>query len=176
MSDQPETSKLSIQFEQRVPEDDNRTRAVCNHCGFVHYQNPKIVAGVVATWNHEILLCKRAIEPAYGLWTLPAGYLELEETPEEGALREAREEAGANIELDQLLAIYTIRRISQVQIFYRGRLLDPTLDAGTESLEVGLFAWPEIPWSEIAFPSVRWALEHFHSVRDQKTFTPFKNP
>src|SRR6476661_9344374 len=143
-----------------VPEGDNRERMICAECGYILYDNPKIVVGSVARWGHRILLVRRSIEPRYGYWTLPAGYLELNEAASAGAEREAWEEARARIEIEGLLAIYDIPRISQVQLIYRARLLEETIQAGQESLEVGLFGWEEIPWDDLAFPSVRWALHH----------------
>lgn len=163
-------------FEERLPAGDDRLRLVCRDCGFINYQNPKIVVGSVVTWQESFLLCRRAIEPRSGYWTLPAGYLELEEAAEQGAQREAWEEARARIAIDQLLAIYSIPRISQVQLIYRADLITPDVSAGPESEEVGLFTWDEIPWTEIAFPSVHWALHHFSQVREQKAFAPFGNP
>jgi len=163
-------------FEERTPEGDDRTRLVCRKCGFINYQNPKIVVGSVVTWQEKFLLCRRAIEPRKGYWTLPAGYLELQEAAEEGARREAWEEARANIEIDQLLAVYSIPRISQIQLIYRARLLDPDVSAGPESAEVELFPWEAIPWEEIAFPSVHWALGHFAAARGMDVFAPFGNP
>ena len=143
-----------------VPEGDNRERMICAECGFVLYDNPKIVVGSVARWGDRILLCRRAINPRRGFWTLPAGYLELNESTTAGAEREAFEEAQARIQIEGLLAIYDIPRISQVQLIYRARLVDEAVAAGPESLEVRLFGWDEIPWDELAFPSVRWALHH----------------
>jgi ADP-ribose pyrophosphatase YjhB (NUDIX family) len=159
-----------------VPEGDNRERLVCADCGFIHYDNPKIVVGSVVRADQRILLCRRAINPRQGYWTLPAGYLELNETTGEGALREAYEEACAHIALDGLLAVYNIPRLSQVQIIYRARLLDPRIAAGPESEAVGLFAWDEIPWPELAFPSVHWALDHVREVWDTDVFTARTNP
>lgn len=143
----------------RVPDGDDRERRVCPDCGFVDYENPKIVVGSVATWQGRVLLCRRAIPPRRGYWTLPAGYLELNESPEEGALREAWEEARARLEIEGLLAVYSVRRISQVQMFYRARLAVPEVAAGPESEEVALFDWGAIPWGDLAFPTVHWALE-----------------
>lgn len=160
----------------RVPEGDSRERHVCDDCGFIYYDNPKIVAGAVVSHQDRILLCKRSIEPRSGYWTLPAGYLELGESPEEGALREAREEANASLVLDRLLAVYTVARISQVQLIYRATLADGRFSAGEETLEARLFAWEEIPWDAIAFPTVTWALTQWHSVRDRNDFPPFSNP
>jgi ADP-ribose pyrophosphatase YjhB (NUDIX family) len=145
---------------RRIPEGDNRERMICAECGYVLYDNPKIVVGSVARWGERILMCRRAINPRRGYWTLPAGYLELNESTSAGAEREAFEEAQAKIRIEGLLAIYDIPRISQVQLIYRARLIDEAVAAGPESLEVGLFGWDEIPWDEIAFPSVGWALHH----------------
>ena len=131
-------------FTRGVPDGDTHERYVCGKCGHIHYTNPKIVVGSVVMHENRILLCKRAIEPRIGFWTLPAGYLEEHETPEDGARREAREEACANIALDALLAVYTMSHISQVQLMYRGHLIAPGIAAGPESLEVRLFAWDEI--------------------------------
>jgi ADP-ribose pyrophosphatase YjhB (NUDIX family) len=124
----------------------------------------------------NILLCRRAIEPRRGFWTLPAGFLEEHETPEDGAKREAKEEAECEIELDALLAVYSVQRISQVQLMYRARLKTPHFARGTESLEVALFAWEDIPWTELAFPSVTWALSHYRETKDQAVFAPGTNP
>jgi ADP-ribose pyrophosphatase YjhB (NUDIX family) len=159
-----------------VPAGDDRERLVCPDCGFVNYQNPKVVVGAVATWGGRFLLCRRAIGPRRGYWTIPAGFLELGETTAEGALREAREEAGARIRLDALLAVYNIPRISQVQLIYRGRLVAPELSAGDESQAVGLFEWADIPWDEIAFPSVHWALHRYREVDGVEGFPPGSNP
>lgn len=163
-------------FERRVPDGDNRERLVCGDCGFINYENPKIVVGSVVSWEDRILLCKRAIHPRLGFWTLPAGYLEVHETSMDGARREAQEEACADIEIDRLLAVYNIPRISQVQLIYRARLRQPEIAVGPESQEVGLFRWADIPWDELAFPSVRWALNHFAEVRGQASFDVRGNP
>ena len=143
-----------------IPEGDNRERLICADCGYILYDNPKIVVGSVARWGDKVLLCRRAIDPRRGFWTLPAGYLELNEATSAGAQREALEEANARIEIEGLLAVYDIPRLSQVQLVYRARLTDDQIAPGIESLEVGLFRWDEIPWADIAFPSVRWALHH----------------
>ena len=163
-------------FVKRIPEGDTRSRLVCDTCGFVRYENPKIVVGSVVAHEGRILLCRRAIDPRSGFWTLPAGYLELNETAAEGAAREAYEEAMARIEIDRLLAVYSIPRISQVQLIYRAGLLDPDIKPGPESTEVGLFEWEEIPWKEIAFPSARWALGHFRETLGLQDFAPRGNP
>ena len=151
-------------FHHVVPEDDDRERRVCRTCGFVDYVNPKIVAGVVATREDgRVLMCKRAIEPRPGFWTLPAGYMEEGESVEEAALREAREEACATLELDGLLGVYSVPRISQVQIFFRARFKAPEIAAGPESWEVALFEWDQLPLPDLAFPSVKWALDDYRA-------------
>ncbi len=159
-----------------VPPGDDRERLVCPECQYVAYRNPLIVVGSVAEWQGRILLCRRAIEPCRGLWTLPAGFMEENETTLEGAAREAHEEAGATIEIGALLGIYQLPRISQVHFFYRARLLSPEIAAGIESLEVGLFEWADIPWLKLAFPTVRWALADFDARRGQSDFPPAGNP
>jgi ADP-ribose pyrophosphatase YjhB (NUDIX family) len=159
-----------------IPEGDNRERMICADCGYILYDNPKIVVGSVPRWGEQVLLCRRAINPRPGFWTLPAGYLELNEATTAGAEREAWEEAQAKIEIEGLLAIYDIPRISQVQLIYRARLVDAAVAAGPESLEVGLFGWDEIPWDEIAFPSVRWALHHEREARATGDFTARSAP
>jgi len=151
-------------------------RYVCGDCGHIYYTNPKIVVGSVVTFEDKFLLCRRAIEPRRGFWTLPAGFLEEHETPENGARREAREEAEADIEINALLAVYAVPHISQVQLMYRATLAAPVFAAGPESLDVKLFAWDEIPWSELAFPSAKWALEHYSQSKGQPVFAPFTNP
>jgi ADP-ribose pyrophosphatase YjhB (NUDIX family) len=169
-------SGLPSNFVRRVPEGDTVERMVCADCGHVSYDNPKIVVGSVVSAGERILLCRRAIAPRKGFWTLPAGYLERHETPEDGARREAREEAECDIVLDRLLAVYSIPRLSQVQLMYRAQLVGEAFAAGAESLEVRLFAWEDIPWAEIAFPSVHWALHHWHETREARAFAPFANP
>jgi ADP-ribose pyrophosphatase YjhB (NUDIX family) len=159
-----------------VPHGDNRERMVCPDCGFINYENPKIVVGAVCLWQERFLLCRRAINPRRGFWTLPAGYLELNEGTAAGAIREAWEEAQARIAIDSLLAVYDIPRISQVQIIYRAHLVAPDVVAGPESLEVRLFAWDEIPWDGIAFPSVRWALDHYRDSAGSGDFTARSAP
>jgi|TARA_R110002094_G_scaffold182304_1_gene160117 ADP-ribose pyrophosphatase YjhB (NUDIX family) len=162
-------------FERKVPAGDNVERHVCADCGWIHYDNPKIVVGSVVTHGDRFLLCKRAINPRKGFWTLPAGFMEQNETAEDGAIREAYEEALAKIRIRDLLALYSVTHISQVQIMYRAELDTPEFAAGPESLEVRLFAWDEIPWDDLAFPTVYWALHQFRQVRDQDGFTPFTN-
>lgn len=163
-------------FEIKIPEGDTEERKVCTACGYVAYENPKIIVGSVVADGPRVLLCRRAIEPRSGFWTLPAGYLELNETTAEGARREAQEEAGADIALDGILAVYDISRIGQVQIIYRATLQTPGIAAGIESLEVDFFAWEDIPWGNIAFPSVHWALNAWHTLGANPIGVPFSNP
>lgn len=165
-------------FVRQVPEGDTRERAVCTRCGHVAYENPKVVVGSVVVHEGRVLLCRRAIEPRRGRWTLPAGYLELGETAQEGALREAQEEAGAAIALDGVLGLYSISRIGQVQVIFRARFADgqPRFTPGEESLDVRLFAWDEIPWGEIAFPSVHWSLHAWRRAGDGPLGAPATNP
>lgn len=166
----------SASWIEDIPEGDDRVRLICPECGFVNYENPKVVVGAVVRFDDRILLCRRAIHPRKGYWTLPAGYLELNESPVQGAMREAWEEARARIEISDLLAIYDIPRLSQVQLIYRARLLDRAVAPGIESQAVSLFSWEEIPWSEIAFPTVRWALNHDRELGDADIFAPRTNP
>jgi ADP-ribose pyrophosphatase YjhB (NUDIX family) len=161
------------QFLLKIPDGDDRERAVCARCGFIDYQNPKIVVGSVATHDGRVLMCRRAIEPRRGFWTIPAGYLEIGEAAEEGARREAKEEALAEIAIERVLAIYSVPRISQVQIIFRARLERPTAAPGPESLEVALVEWEEIPWADLAFPSVRRALESWRATSGSADFAPF---
>ncbi|RFC65101.1 NUDIX domain-containing protein [Fulvimarina endophytica] len=163
-------------FTRRVPGDDERARDICDHCGFVAYENPKIVVGSVVRHEGRILLCRRAIEPRRGFWTIPAGYLELGETPEDGARREAAEEANVRLHMDRLLAVYSVPRISQVQLIYRARLADPSFSPGPESLDVRLFDPADIPRDELAFPSVHWALDHDAEAEAGAPPVPFANP
>lgn len=136
-------------------------RSVCSDCGFIDYENPKMVAGVVPVWEDKILLCTRAIEPRVGYWTVPAGFIENGESPAEGAAREAMEEACADVEVGDLIGVYSIRHLSQVQIFYRGRLRSADVRPGPESKAVRLFSWDEIPWDDLAFPTIKWALRDY---------------
>jgi ADP-ribose pyrophosphatase YjhB (NUDIX family) len=161
---------------KRIPDGDNQPRLVCDDCGFVNYVNPKVVVGAVAVWEDRVLLCRRAIEPRVGYWTIPAGYLEVNETPTDGALREAREEANAELVINALLAVYSVPRISQVQLIYRAGLASSKIWPGTESQEALLFDWADIPWHELAFPSVHWALNAHREVRGESAFSPRTNP
>ena len=159
-------------IHHRIPPGDSLERRVCDECGFIDYVNPRIVVGSVCTWGDRFLLCKRAIDPRKGYWTIPAGFMEQNETSSEGAMREAREEACADIEIDALLGVYNIARISQVQLIFRARLVSPEVAAGPESEQVGLFSWEEIPWEALAFPSVLWALQHYREVDGATDFAP----
>ena len=150
----------------KVPEDDTRERAVCSSCGTIHYQNPKVIAGTLPIWGDQVLLCKRAIEPRRGLWTLPAGFMENGETTGEGALRETWEEAFARPRLGDLYALTSIPYISQVYLIYLAQLDTPEFSSGPESLDVQLFSADEIPWNELAFQTVTKTLQHW--VEDQK--------
>ncbi len=161
---------------REIPPGDNRQRLVCPDCNYIAYENPKVVVGVVATWEDKLLMCRRAIEPRKGYWTLPAGFMEMGESPEEGAAREAWEEARAQLEIVDLLAFYSLNHISQLQLFFRARLLTPDVSAGPESEEVGLFAFDGLPDSDLAFPSVRWAIDHYQQVRSLGAIAPFRNP
>jgi len=163
-------------FVRRIPEGEDRERLTCAECGFIAYENPKVVTGSVVVHQGSVLLCRRAIEPRRGFWTIPAGYLELGETVEEGARREAREEALAEIALDGVLALYSIARIGQVQVLFRARLATPRFAPGVESLEVKLFAWDEIPWADLAFPSVHWVLRAWREAGDGPLGPPRTNP
>lgn len=151
--------------DYRVPADDNRERATCGNCGTIHYENPINVVGTLPVWGERVLLCKRAIEPRYGLWTLPAGFLELGETIEQGALRETDEEAGARVELQGLYTVMNVVKVGQVHLFFRAQLRDVDFGPGPESLEVKLFAEDEIPWDLLAFRTVRETLHRYFEDR-----------
>ncbi len=144
----------------RVPEGDNRPRHVCEHCGVIHYQNPNVVTGTIPMIGDKVLLCKRAIEPRYGLWTLPAGFLENGESVQDGAIRETVEEAQATVELIELYTVFTLPAISQIYMLFRAQLLDKDFGPGPESLEVKLFSRDEVPWDELAFHVVRETLNY----------------
>jgi ADP-ribose pyrophosphatase YjhB (NUDIX family) len=149
----------------RIPEGDNRERFLCEHCETIHYQNPRVVAGCLPIWEDQVLLCRRAIDPRSGFWTLPAGFLENGETVQEGALRETREEACARVSEPSLYTMFSLPHISQIYLFYRGELADLDFAAGEETLEVALFREHEIPWENLAFPVITETLQHFFSDR-----------
>ncbi|TAG76796.1 MAG: NUDIX hydrolase [Burkholderiales bacterium] len=154
-----------------VPEGDHRIRYVCPDCGTVHYKNPLIVCGVVPVFEDRILLCKRGIEPRFGKWTLPAGFMELEESVEEGAQRELYEEAVATVELGPLLSVISVPRIGQVHMMYLGDLAEPKFATTPESTEVCLFQESEIPWEELAFRTVSTTLKHYFECRRSGDFS-----
>lgn len=158
----------AVRYE--VPADDNRERATCSVCGTIHYENPLNVVGTVPVWGDEVLLCRRNIEPRYGLWTLPAGFMELGETTAEGALRETVEEAGARIELQGLFTVLNVVRVGQLHLYYRARLLDAEFAPGPETIEARLFAEAAIPWEELAFRTVRETLRCFFEDRRNGRF------
>ncbi|MDO4222741.1 MAG: NUDIX hydrolase [Acinetobacter sp.] len=147
--------------EKRIPALDHAVRDVCTHCDFIHYENPKMVCGALITHQQKILLCKRAIEPSYGLWTLPAGYLEIGETMEQGAARESWEEAEAEIDIQQLYCLYNITHVGHIYVLFKAELKHGTFGNGEESLETRLFTIDEIPWQQLAFPSIARTLEHY---------------
>ncbi|MDO9074068.1 MAG: NUDIX hydrolase [Rubrivivax sp.] len=154
----------------RVPAEDNRERAVCTACSEIHYENPINVVGTVPAWGEQVLLCRRNIEPRFGFWTLPAGFLEMGESTAAGAERETVEEAGARIELQDLFTVLNVVRAGQLHLYYRARLLDTTLDPGPETIEARLFREDEIPWDELAFRTVRLTLEHYFADRRRGAF------
>jgi len=149
-----------------VPEGDNRHRHVCTACETIHYENPKIVTGCIAEWQEKILLCKRAIEPRYGLWTLPAGFMENEETNLQGAARETEEEANAKVDNMKLFCVFSIAHINQVYTMYHGDLAEGLASPGIESLEVALMSEDDIPWQNIAFQVISETLKLYY--RDKK--------
>lgn len=145
----------------QIPPDDTRMRHVCEQCGEIHYRNPRNVVGTIAVWENQVLLCRRAIAPRHGYWTLPAGFLEIGETTEHGAARETLEEAGAHVDIGPLFSLLNVAHVEQVHLFYLAQMRTPHFEAGAESLEVGLFTEAQIPWSELAFPTVKQTLQWF---------------
>ena len=158
-------SKCAAPVDHRIPPGDDRPRFVCDACGSIFYHNPNIVAGCIPRWNDQVLLCRRAIEPRHGRWTLPAGFMENGESTPEAAARETREEANALVEIEQLFCYLSIPQLSQVYVIFLARLLSEEFSPGPESLEVKLFDERDIPWEEIAFPSIDVALKRFFSDR-----------
>ena len=158
-------SGCSSTVSQRIPEDDDRLRYVCDQCETIHYQNPKIVAGCIATFEDRILMCKRAIEPRKGFWTLPAGYMENGESTQQGAARETWEEAEAKVQNVELYTLFNLPHINQVYMFFRAEVVGGKFGNGSESLETKLMHQNEIPWDELAFPTVRKTLELFFDDR-----------
>lgn len=154
--------------EDRVPDDgDTKIRAVCPSCKTIHYENPLNVVGTVPIWGNKVLLCKRNIEPRFGKWTLPAGFLEIGESLAEGAARETHEEAGAEFEIEELFSIMNVPRVGQVHIFYKARLLSDVFNPGFETIEAKLFEEHEIPWDELAFKTVKETLAFYFQDRQQ---------
>lgn len=153
-----------------IPEGDNLPRHVCQHCGTIHYLNPKLVVGCIAEWHDQILLCRRSIAPRYGLWTLPAGFMENGETTTQAAIRETLEEACARVDIRQLFSLVNVPHINQVHLFYRARLLDTGFSAGLETLETTLFSEVAIPWQDLAFQSVTLCLKAYFSDRSAGRF------
>jgi ADP-ribose pyrophosphatase YjhB (NUDIX family) len=158
-------SDCGMPVELRIPEGDTLPRHVCSTCHVIHYQNPKIVVGCIPEWEDRILLCRRAIEPRHGLWTLPGGFMENAETLEQGAERETLEEANARVEMGGLYSIYNVPYINQVHVLFRARLLDLDFKPGIESLDVKLFNESEIPWDTLAFRVIREPLRHYFEER-----------
>lgn len=153
-----------------IPAGDSHSRHICQSCGHIHYENPKLVVGCVAEWEGKLLLCRRAIPPQVGFWTLPAGFMENGETTAQAAIRETFEEAGAKIEIDAAFALISIAHINQVHLFYRGRLLSNEYSAGEESLDAELFSPDDIPWADLAFRSIELCLKHYLSDRARGSF------
>ena len=154
-----------------IPPGEHLPRYVCDACDTIHYENPKLIVGCVAEWQEQILLCRRAIEPRLGLWTLPAGFMENAETTAQAAARETLEEANARVEIEALYTLFNVPHINQVHIFFRARLLDLDYSPGVESLEVALFREEEIPWENVAFASVRETLRHYFADRSNGSYT-----
>lgn len=163
-------SQCGAAITQRIPPDDNRLRDVCDNCGAVHYQNPRNVVGVLPVWKDKVLLCRRAIEPRYDKWTLPAGFMELGETTAQGAMRETQEEAGAQIELGPLYTVIDVPHAEQVHFFYLAKVLSEDLYPGPESIEAAFFDTQDIPWGELAFRTVITTLEHYIADRERGVF------
>jgi ADP-ribose pyrophosphatase YjhB (NUDIX family) len=156
---------------QRVPPGDTLPRWVCDNCGEIHYQNPKLVVGTIPEHKGKLLLCRRAIEPRYGYWTLPAGFMENDETAAQAALRETLEEAGATVDLGEPFTLISVPRVNQVHLFYRARLRDLEFKPGEETLEIALVEEAAIPWQEIAFRTVGLTLKRWFADRSQGSFT-----
>ena len=154
-----------------IPVNDNRERATCTACQAIHYENPLNVVGTVPVWGDQVLLCRRNIEPRYGLWTLPAGFMELGETTAEGAARETTEEAGAQFELGDLFSILSVVRVGQVHIYFRAQLLSASFAPGPETIEARLFDEVDIPWDALAFRTVRETLKYFFADRRAGRFS-----
>ncbi len=155
----------------RVPDGDTLPRHVCSACGAIHYRNPLMVIGSIPEWDDQVLLCRRAIEPRHGFWTLPAGFMELGETVAQAAVRETLEEANARVELGSVFTMLSVPHVNQVHIFYRARLLDLDFGPGSESLEVALFREQDVPWPELAFRTISATLRHYYADRKQGAYS-----
>ena len=164
-------SRCSAHVELRVPDGDTLPRYVCTVCQEIHYQNPKVVVGCIPEWEDKVLLCRRAIEPRAGWWTLPAGFMENNETLAQAAVRETLEEANARVEITDLYAIYSLPHISQVYTLFRARLLDLNFSPGIESSDVKLLSEAEIPWDEMAFRVIHDPLKRYFDERNQGKLT-----
>lgn len=162
-------SRCGKSLTQKVPEGDNRLRYVCSQCSTIHYENPKVIVGCLPVYEDQILLCKRAIKPRLGLWTLPAGFLENGETLEEGAARETLEEANARVSMGGLYTLFSLPHISQVYAFFLAELADLDFYPGEESLETKLFSKEKIPWEELAFPVISKTLKYYFSDREENS-------
>jgi ADP-ribose pyrophosphatase YjhB (NUDIX family) len=173
-------SQCGHELVVKMPPGDHLPRHVCERCGAIHYQNPKLVVGCLCEWQDKVLLCRRAIEPRAGFWTLPAGFMENGETVEHGAARETREEALAEVDALAPLALVNVPHVDQVHLMFRGRLRDGRFGAGAETLEAALYNEKDIPWVEIAFPSIRYTLERYFEDRRRGEFgfhiTTWQNP
>ena len=165
------TVKAAPEFTLEIPRGDDKERRVCQRCDFIDYQNPKIVAGCIPVWKDEVLLCKRAIEPRYGYWTLPAGFMELGETSLEAGMRETMEEANARVKVEDLFSVFNLPYVGQVYMMFRANLLDLDFSAGVESLEVRLFKEEDIPWNELAFTTIRATLKSYFEDRKKGVFS-----
>lgn len=163
-------SECGHQLIQSTPPDDNRIRDICTNCGAIHYQNPRNVVGIVPIWNDEVLLCRRAIEPRKGYWTLPAGFMELGETTAQGAARENQEESGVNVEMQSLFTVIDVPSVNQVHLYYLAKVLDQQLNPGPETIEAQFFKLDAIPWQELSFRTVSTTLQHYINDRQANSF------
>lgn len=164
-------SSCGAEVSQEVPAGDNRLRYVCSNCSTIHYQNPNIVAGCIPYWQDQVLLCKRAIEPKYGLWTLPAGFMENDETAIEAAIRETDEEAGARLQTPQLYTVFSLPHVNQVYMMYRAQLADLDFEPGAESLKAAMYRQDQIPWSNMAFAVIEHTLRLYYQDLARGAFT-----
>lgn len=161
---------------QKIPAGDNRLRYCCEACGAIHYENPRLVVGTIPVFGQQVLLCKRAIEPRYGYWTLPAGFMENGESVAEGAARETLEEAGAAVDIGALFSVLDVPHVHQVHVFYLARMHSAALDPGEETLEARLFDEADVPWDQLSFPTVRNSLRWFFEDRQKGLLPAFGAP